>query len=511
MIPLLSTKKIKALEILKISTHIDKKYLQKKAVNGIFSFLKKDLEKYSEIVILIGPGSNGEDGILTGLKINKFFPEIKITYLSLLGKESSKKNKIMANNLGIKLEEIGNKNNILNTKKKNLLLIDAILGISSKLPLRKGLSEKLKFINRYKKRSGSTIISLDIPTGFDPESGELDKYCLLSDCILILGYQVPGTLNNSSKFRNKEYIDLGVTKKDLKITKSIVEAPQIITKDWSKLNYPIRSEVNHKKSFGSHLMIVGSDKYPGAALLCAKSSNLSGAGLTTVASTSKIIEKIIKDIPETTFLPLNNARDLDLIFSEKIGLYNSVSVGSGIDTNEYSKNIILNLLNYYRGSKNNQKLILDADGINILADFNYWWEDLPKSTILTPHLGEMEKISGLNKENLNLKKLIKITKKWNKTIVMKGPNTYISNPKKGVMINTCPNGGMSKPGIGDVLTGIIGSISSNSNLDVLTSSSLGVYIHSVAGELARNKFGPTSMTASNVISFIPQAFKSIEK
>jgi NAD(P)H-hydrate epimerase len=304
---------------------------------------------------------------------------------------------------------------------------------------------------------------------------------------------------------------LGVTKKDLNLTKSIGEAPQIITKDWSKLNYPIRSEVSHKKSFGSHLIIAGSDKYPGAALLCAKSSNLSGAGLTTVASTSKIIEKIIKDVPETTFLPLNNTKDLDLLFSEKIGLYDSISVGSGLDTNEYSKNIILNLINYYKGLKSNQKLILDADGINILADFNYWWEDLPKSTILTPHMGEMERISGVNKKDLNLKKLIQITKRWNKTIVMKGPNTYISSPDKGVMINTCPNGGMSKPGIGDVLTGMIGSVSSSTNLNTLITSSLSVYIHSIAGELARNKFGSTSMTASNVISFIPQAFKFLQE
>ena len=511
MIPLLSTKKIKLLEISKISTHVDKKYLQKKAVNGIFSYLKKDLEKYLEIIILVGAGSNGEDGILTGMKINKFFPEKKIIYLSLLGKDSSKKNRILANNLGIALEELGSKNNILSSKKKNLLLLDAVLGISSKLPIRKDLSEKLKLINNYKKRSGSTIISLDIPTGFDPESGESDKYCLLSDCILILGYQVPGTLYDSSKFRSKEYIDLGITKKDLVLAKSIGDAPQIITKSWSKSKYPKRSEVSHKKSFGSHLIIAGSDKYPGAALLCAKSSNMSGSGLTTVASTSKIIEKIIKDVPETTFLPLNNTKDLDLLFSEKIGLYDSISVGSGLDTNEYSKNIILNLINYYKGLKSNQKLILDADGINILADFNYWWEDLPKSTILTPHMGEMERISGVNKKDLNLKKLIQITKRWNKTIVMKGPNTYISSPDKGVMINTCPNGGMSKPGIGDVLTGMIGSVSSSTNLNTLITSSLSVYIHSIAGELARNKFGSTSMTASNVISFIPQAFKFLQE
>ena len=125
-------------------------------------------------------------------------------------------------------------------------------------------------------------------------------------------------------------------------------------------------------------------------------------------------------------------------------------------------------------------------------------------------MGEYEKLFNVKKDDISLESIKAISKNTNLTILLKGANTIITTPDGTQKINTLANGGMSKPGMGDVLTGMIGSLASNYSINIEDAAIIGTYVHSQSGLLAKEKYGSTSMTASNVISFIPQVFKILE-
>ena len=148
--------------------------------------------------------------------------------------------------------------------------------------------------------------------------------------------------------------------------------------------------------------------------------------------------------------------------------------------------------------------------MNILSTINYWWEKLPISTLITPHIGEFNRIYKFKNYDNIFEKVTNFSKLTKLCLLLKGPTTLVSQNSE-LIINTAPNGGMSKPGMGDVLTGLIGGLASLPKIKVKDAAIIGTYVHSNAGKLARKFKGSTSMTASDVISFIPQVFKNLEE
>ncbi|MFL2677500.1 MAG: NAD(P)H-hydrate dehydratase, partial [Dehalococcoidia bacterium] len=190
--------------------------------------------------------------------------------------------------------------------------------------------------------------------------------------------------------------------------------------------------------------------------------------------------------------------------------YTSISIGVRLGQNKYSKKIIFEFLEYIQSTKNIHNIIIDADALNILSTINYWWEKLPISTLITPHIGEFNRIYKFKNYDNIFEKVTNFSKLTKLCLLLKGPTTFISQNSE-LIINTAPNGGMSKPGMGDVLTGLIGGLASLPKIKVKDAAIIGTYVHSNAGKLARKFKGSTSMTASDVISFIPQVFKNLEE
>ncbi|MAU56448.1 MAG: NAD(P)H-hydrate dehydratase [Dehalococcoidia bacterium] len=507
MIPVIEPSEIKILENHLLQKNEDNNLLQAKAVDGVVKLLKPRLSSYSSLIILVGTGLNGKDGLLIGKKIQDDIEEIQVKFLSIASSKSSTNNLVIAESLNIPLEA-ADESSLNKLNMKNYLIIDAILGISSRLPMRPQISEKLKLINDLKLKTSSYLISLDLPSGFDPESGQSDPNTIVAEEVFFLGYQTSQTLSDPARFTSSQYIDLGVLEQDL--SELNINNTQVITTTLANNIYPERSDALHKNRFGSHLIIAGSSKYPGAGILCARASNKSGAGYTTLASTSRIIEEAVAVVPEVMFISLTDIKENTDSFFSKIDKYDSLSIGSGLGTSELSKIILSSLEEYLTNSSIDQNIVIDADALNILSEKTYWWESFPETTTITPHLGEIEKLAKIDKKNINLQVISSLAKDWKKIIVMKGPNTAVAFPDGSIKVNTKPNGGMSKPGMGDVLTGIIGSLASNPQIPLSDATALGVFIHSMAGKLARDKYGSTSMTSSDVISFIPQIFKYIE-
>lgn len=270
-----------------------------------------------------------------------------------------------------------------------------------------------------------------------------------------------------------------------------------------------RDKDSHKGMFGKVGILGGSLEYSGAIKLSNMSATAvrSGTGIVRVIVPEKIANSISPYLLEQTLYPLNEDNNINYEELEKATKdLNAIAIGMGWGKNNYNQNILTYLLTNYH-----KTLIIDADGLNTLSKINL--DILTNTTcqvILTPHLKEFERLSGVDieeikKNPLNTSK--QFAKKYNIILLLKGTTTIITNGDITYLIKRgCP--GMATAGSGDVLSGIIVGMLGYLNNDILTIAAAS-FLAGLAGELAQNKYTDISMKASDTIEFIPQAIKLI--
>ena len=268
----------------------------------------------------------------------------------------------------------------------------------------------------------------------------------------------------------------------------------------------------HKGDFGRILIIAGSTGMSGAAALAGKAALRSGAGLVKIACPRGIIQTIAALEPCYTLTELDqdnqgriSADALNKIMVQ-VKANDITAIGPGLGISKDLR-LIINELIRIKGLN----LILDADALNNLARIKDWPQKNQSNMIITPHPGEMKTLwKNLCREPLpkdrkdQARALQKMT---NATVVLKGHETIVINENK-LYCNKTGNPGMASAGSGDVLTGIIAALKGQ-NLCCMHASVLGAYIHGLAGDYAAEDLGQISMTASDIINKLPDAFKTL--
>ena len=283
-----------------------------------------------------------------------------------------------------------------------------------------------------------------------------------------------------------------------------------------------REKNTHKGSYGRVLVLAGSPGMTGAAYLCAKAALRSGSGIVTLGipeSLNLIMETKLTcvmtyPLPETKASTLSNKGRKDIL--KLCESHDVVALGPGLSQQSETRELILWLI------KNiDRTMVIDADGLNALAENVNVLHKIKQNVVLTPHPGEMSRLTGLSsaknvqKERLNtaaqfVKSIQKKSGGEKKIVlVLKGDKTIVADYGK-VYVNRTGNPGMATAGAGDVLTGIIVSLIGQ-GLDVFDASQLGVYIHGLAGDIAAKKKGELSMIASDIIEYLPDAFIKYKK
>ncbi len=283
-----------------------------------------------------------------------------------------------------------------------------------------------------------------------------------------------------------------------------------------------RKSNTHKGSYGRVLVLAGSPGMTGAAYLCSKAALRSGSGIVTLGipeSLNPVMEVkltcvMTRPLPETRASTLSNkARNEIMRLCEA---HDVVALGPGLSQQPETKELILWLI------KNiDLDMVIDADGLNALTDNVNVLHKIKKDSVLTPHPGEMSRLTGLGsakdvqKERLNTATQFvqtireKLSDERRLILVLKGDKTIVADYEK-VYVNRTGNPGMATAGAGDVLTGIIASLIGQ-GYDVFDASQLGVYIHGLAGDIAAKKKGENSMIASDIIDYLPDAFIKYKK
>ncbi len=274
-----------------------------------------------------------------------------------------------------------------------------------------------------------------------------------------------------------------------------------------------RKPDSHKGDYGHVFVLAGSCGYTGAPYLASQGALLSGSGLVTLGvarsiypiMAGKLTEVMVRPFPETDSLSLSLSAEKEIIkFAEKVDV---LVLGPGLSLDGQTQKLVRNLL-----LKVSKPLVVDADGVTALANhLDVILKKIEAPVVLTPHPGEMARLVKEDAGAIQERRreiALDFSKKYNVTTVLKGHATVVAGSKGEVYVNTTGNPGMASGGVGDILTGMIASLIGQ-GLESYSASILGTYVHGLAGDLAAKERGELSLSATDLLNKLPEAFKSL--
>ena len=483
--------------------------------NRVHDILGSSNTALKSIVVLAGPGNNGGDGLVSSFYLSDYGYDITVYVPFTTTGNADKIDSIIEKGVAvIYSEDDPDDFKIRDILSDANLIIDAILGTGKSRQIESPLIELLDIVDEAKRMNPDLIVvSVDIPTGINPDTGVVDESCISADFTLTLGFPKIGLFNapGVSRVGMLEIIDIG-------IPDGIIEDcnEELITIFNVKSLLPERPLYSHKGTYGKVLVIAGSERYIGAAKLACESALRVGAGLVTLAIPGNLQPNISNSLTEVTYLPLPDSSEelifdaSDLILNE-LPNYDVVLIGCGLGLSLPVQHLLRQTLFSNRFPE--IPVILDADALNIMANTPEWWAYINNNTILTPHPGEMSKLTGykvvdINKDRLNVAR--ENSKKWNKTVILKGPYSVISSPDGLVRVSPFINPVLASAGTGDVLAGIVAGLVAQglSNFDAAT---LGVFLHGSTAERLKEDFGDTGILASDILIKLPSEIRRLKE
>ena len=472
-----------------------------------------DTTDQQHILFLIGPGNNGGDGLVAARHLHDWGARVSLYLCSQRGNDS---NLEMTQQRGLTCVDAANDKNL--HKFDGLLspasgVVDALFGTGKIRPLQGIFQQALDRVGSAKRKSPELrIIALDLPSGLNADTGAVDPACIYADNTITLGLPKPGLFNfpGAERAGKVTIADIGIPSH---LTDSITT--EIINKEWARAALPDRPLSANKGTFGKVLVVAGSINYIGAAYLAGSGAMRVGAGLVTLAIAASLQPILAAKLTEATYLPLPESQPgtispqaIELI-SQQLSDYDALLLGCGLGQSQSAVDFVGSLL----ARTDLPPLVIDADALNILAKTPNWWQQLTNDAILTPHPGEMARLSGLYIEAIQSDRTgiaKKLASEWRKTIVLKGAYTVIATPEGQARVHPVANPGLASAGTGDVLTGAIAGLVAQ-GLPLFNAAALGVYLHGKAGEAVKDRLGDAGMIASDLLPELPLVIKQLKE
>jgi hydroxyethylthiazole kinase-like uncharacterized protein yjeF len=469
------------------------------------------------ILFLIGPGNNGGDGLVAARHLHDWGARVNVY---LLGRRPANDPKLkQVQERGISCVDAAQDEG-LNWLDGFLAsadaIVDAVFGTGPTRRFGGLIMMVLERVNRARKKHPRwRVIAVDLPSGLNADSGAIDPATLYADYTITLGCPKPGLFNSLGAERAGK-----ITVVDIGMSENLIEeaASEYITDEWVKSVLPERPFQANKGSFGRVLAVAGSINYIGAAYLACSGALRVGAGLVTLATTARLQSILASKLTEVTYLPLPESRpgvispEAARLIPQQFEHYNVLLLGCGLGQSQVAIRFIRSILI----TKHRQALpalVLDADALNTLANTPRWWQLLTTDAILTPHPGEMARLTGMAVEEVQSDR-VEVTKKyaeeWNKTVVLKGAYTVIASPAGQTRVSPIANPGLASAGTGDVLTGAIAGLVAQ-GLSLFDAAACGVYLHGGAGELVRSRLGDAGMIATDLLPELPRVIKRLKE
>lgn len=451
-------------------------------------------------VVFCGLGNNGGDGFVVARKIHSGGGSVKVFVLGAMEKYtgSAGANLEILRRTPVEIREITS----ARTVRKEIVhcdcIIDAIFGTGLARNVEGVHREVIEAVNA----SGKAVLSLDIPSGISGDTGQVMGCAVQADLTVTFGLPKTGNLLMPGFARCGT---LSVS--HISFPPELYGAPGLAIEVNYPPTLPSRNPDGHKGDFGEALFIAGARNYYGAPYFSAMSFMKAGGGYARLAAPSGVTPFIASRGSEIVFIPQEETREGSISPScrkqllELADRMDIVILGPGLSLQEETASLAREL-----AAKINRPLIIDGDGISAVCKDLSCVRKRRAPTILTPHLGEMARITGrpvpdIESDRIGI--LRSACADLSAIIVLKGAHTLIGCPDGRVFVNLTGNSGMATAGSGDVLTGTIAAMS-GLGLPLEEAVRMGVYIHGAAGDLAADEKGEDGMTAQDILDYLPQ-------
>ena len=383
----------------------------------------------------------------------------------------------------------------------HMLVVDGLFGSGINKPLAGGFASLAKYINA----SPCQVVSIDVPSGLMTEDNTFNVRAniIRANQTLTLGQPKLSFLfaENQQFVGQLRVLDIRLSQEGI----AKLETPYIMLEESDvRACMLARPAFAHKGQMGHGLIIAGSYCMAGAALLATQACLRAGAGKVSVNTPRRNISILQTAVPEAVILPSSE----ETIYAEVVETdeFDAVGIGPGLGQSEQTAIALISQLR-----RTQCPLVVDADAINILGNHRAWLQQLPKGVIFTPHPKEFDRLEGHSADSYErLTKACNLARRIQGYVVLKGHHTAICLPSGQVLFNTTGNAGMATAGSGDVLTGIITGLLAR-GYKQQEACVVGVYLHGLAGDLAASDLGEESLLASDIIRYLPQAFKRLKE
>lgn len=475
--------------------------LMERAALSVVEEIRKEGRDPGKILAVCGTGNNGGDGIaiarilhLQGEAVSIYIPENP----SKMSEETRTQMKI-ADNYGVP---------VVNNPRwsEYTTIVDAIFGIGLTREVQGRYSDVIEEINRQ----SAVVWAVDIPSGINGDTGAVMGHAVQADRTVTFAYGKTGLyLYPGASFCGKVLVkDIGIYA-DENTDSGCLSAMDI--RDL-RAGLPKRSPEGNKGTFGKVLIAAGSRNMAGAAYLCARSALAAGAGMVkihTVEENRVILQQLLPEALLYTDEECGDTQTNTDDWQRNLDWCDVLVAGPGLGTNSRSSRI----LEFYLAGAGERTVILDADALNLVSADRKLLKYCGEHTVLTPHIGEMSRLTGRPIEKIKenaLSTARDFAMQNHVSCVLKDARTITVMPDGQAFLNISGNSGMATAGSGDVLAGILGGLAAQ-RTDVAMLPPLGVYLHGVSGDAAAASLGKRSMTASDIITGLRGTLKNVEE
>lgn len=468
------------------------------------------------IVVLAGPGNNGGDGLVAARHLHDWGSKVNVYMLKPRDADQDDVyRQVVERDIPVKtVAEDEGFQALEEMLSRAEVVIDSLLGTGRMRTIDGELAEIMKRLAAARQRPlPPRILALDVPSGVDGDTGAADPLCVPAEVTVTMAHSKVGlhTLPAAQYCGRVEVADIGIP------AALSQELPyELMTAAWARSLLPPRPPEANKGTFGKVLVVAGSTNYIGAAYLAAVGAGRVGAGLVTLACARSIYPIMASKLVESTFLPLPDVEGFLTGESAHSVLqaldqgYSALLVGCGLGQMAYVQAFIQSVLPRLKG-ETLRAVVIDADGLNALASREHWWQELTLPAIVTPHPGEMSRLTGLPIADIQADRLqtaVRQASAWRTTVILKGAHTVVASPDGRARVSPFANPALASGGTGDVLAGAIAGLVAQ-GLEPFDAAALAVYLHGQAGEKVRGELGDAGLLAGDLLPALPQVIREL--
>jgi NAD(P)H-hydrate epimerase len=453
-----------------------------------------------KVLGLVGPGNNGGDTLVACCYLQNWgWQTTAYIVRPRPSDDPLVKRFLTAGGALLRIDDDPAYEDLIQALDNHSVLMDGILGTGIRLPLRGPIAEVLDLVQTrlFDMKDALPVIAVDCPSGVDCDSGEAAPECLPAEITVTMAAIKQGLLKFPAYTLVGDLRLVGIGLPDgLAAYNAILR--EVIGADWVRRMLPARYLDAHKGTFGTVLVVGGALNYSGAVLLAGEAAFRSGAGWVTLAVPEPLHAALAGNFVEATWLLLPHedgfiAAEAVECVCANLEKPTSLLLGPGMGLQDTSQEFISRLL--LDGQNSLPSLVIDADGLKLLARLPEWWKQLPSPAILTPHPGEMSILTGLSKDEIQTKRIDiaeRFAREWGHVVVLKGAFTVIAAPEGRTAIIPVATPALARAGTGDVLAGLITGLRAQ-RMDAFEAAVSGAWVHAQAGLYAANALGGTAM------------------